>query len=58
MQDEGVHVCAQFSHQKRDPMRHKAGDEVNVAAQPIELGDRDWAFPTACFFKGGGQFQL
>jgi hypothetical protein len=39
-------------------MRHKAGDEVNVAAQPIELGDRDWAFPTACFFKGGGQFQL
>jgi len=38
-------------------MRHKAGDEVHIPAQPIELGDYDRAFTTACLFEGGGQLR-
>jgi len=36
-------------------MRHKAGNEVNIAAQSIQLGNHDRAFRAPCFLQGGGQ---
>ena len=43
MQRERVDVAAQRGDDERHPLRHQAGDERDVAAQPVELGDGDLA---------------
>jgi hypothetical protein len=37
---ERVDIVAQLGHDERHAMRHQPGDEVHVAAQPVELGDQ------------------
>jgi hypothetical protein len=41
VQDEGINVRAELATDERDAMRHQAADEMNVARQPVELGDGD-----------------
>ena len=36
---------AQLGDDEREPMGHQAGNEMDVSAQPIELGNCDRAFP-------------
>jgi hypothetical protein len=43
VQHERVGVGAELGHDERHVVAHQAADEMNVAAQPIELGDDDWA---------------
>ena len=41
MQGERVDVAAERGDDERHPLRHQAGDERDVAAEPVELGDGD-----------------
>ena len=45
MQQERRHVWPEFGDQERDALRHQPRDEVHVAAEPVELGDRDRRAP-------------
>ena len=55
-QHDRLHVSAQLGDDERDPMGHQAGDEMNVPAEAIELGNRDGAFPvTAGLGEPGGE---
>jgi hypothetical protein len=47
VQQERLHVRAEIGHQKRRLVRHEPTDEVNVTREPVELGDRDRAWPVA-----------
>ena len=49
MQHERVNVGSQFGDQERHPVGHQTADEVNIAAETIELGDDDGTFTAACF---------
>jgi hypothetical protein len=51
VQHERRHPRTQLSHEKRNPLRHEAGDEVDVTAQPIELGDDDSAGELLCLHE-------
>jgi hypothetical protein len=55
MQHERLHVRPKFGDDERNPMRHQAGNEMDVSAQPIELGNRDGAFtvPAGLGERGG-----
>lgn len=44
VEHERIGVHPKLRHQERHFMDHEPGDEVNIAAQPIELGDRNGAF--------------
>ena len=56
MQDEGINVRAELATDERDAMRHQAADEMNVARQPVELGDgnRRRLAAVAGVSQGGG----
>ena len=43
MQQEWVHIFAHVGNDERHGARHKSGDECHVAAEPVELGNRDRA---------------
>ena len=43
VQDERIDVPAQRADDERHPLRHQAGDERDVAAEPVELGDGDFS---------------
>jgi hypothetical protein len=43
MQNEGIDVRPEFRNEERDAMRHQAGNEMHVARETVELGDRDRA---------------
>lgn len=55
MQHERLDVRTWFGDDERDPMGHQAGNEMDVPAQAIELGNRDGAFtvPAALGERGG-----
>jgi hypothetical protein len=40
-QHEWIRVRARLRHDKGHIVRHQAGDEMDITAQPIELGDDD-----------------
>jgi hypothetical protein len=46
VQHEWIRVRARLRHDEGHIVRHQAGDEMDVRAQPIELGDDDR--PCAC----------
>ena len=50
MQDEPVNVGSQFGDQERHPARIDR-DEVNIAAETIELGNDDGTFSSARCFR-------
>jgi hypothetical protein len=39
MQHERINVRAQLSHHEGNTVGHEAADKVNIAAEPIQLGD-------------------
>ena len=43
VQGERIDVAAQRADDERHPLRHQAGDERDIARQPVELGDADLA---------------
>jgi hypothetical protein len=49
MQHERVNVGPQFGDQERHTVWHQTADEVNIAAQTIELGDDHRTFSAARF---------
>jgi hypothetical protein len=49
MQHERVNVGPELGDQERHPVGHQAADEVNIAAETIELGDDNCTFSAACF---------
>lgn len=51
MQHEGISIRTKLGNNEWRPLRHQAGDEVNIAAQAIQLGHDDRAFGLA----GGGE---
>ena len=54
VQHERVCIRAQFGDDERNPLRHEAGNERDVAGEPVELGDDDRAFAcTPCCHKRG-----
>src|SRR5262249_31673538 len=55
MQDEGVHVRAKLGDNEWHPLCHQAGDEMDVAAQTIELGDGNGATTAASLGERGGK---
>jgi hypothetical protein len=55
MQDEGVHVRAKLGDNEWHPLCHQAGDEMNVAAQAVELGDGNRATTAASLRERGGK---
>ena len=55
MQDEGVHVRTKLGDNEWHPLCHQAGDEMNVAAQTVELGDGNGATTAACLRERGGK---
>jgi hypothetical protein len=44
VQHERLDVRAELGDDERDVMRHQAGNEMDVSAEAIELGNRDGAF--------------
>ena len=55
MQHLRLDVRAQLGDDKRDPMGHQAGNEMDVSAEAIELGNRDGAFPVPASAAGDGR---
>jgi hypothetical protein len=55
MQDEGVHIRAKLGDNEWHPLCHQAGDEMNVAAQTVELGDGNGATTAASLRERGGK---
>ena len=41
VQDERIDVRPQFGDDEGNPMRHQAGNEMDVAGETVELGDHD-----------------
>src|SRR5271166_583807 len=59
MEHERIHVRPKFGDEERDVVRHQAGNETDIAAEPIELGDGDWTefpMPASCG-QGGGELR-
>jgi hypothetical protein len=54
MKHERVGVGAQFRNDERHPVDHRSADQVNVAAQPVELGDDDRVVSPPRGGQGGG----
>ena len=50
-------MSSQLSDDERDPLSHQTADEVDVAAEPIELRDDDWAFQTAGHLESRGKLR-
>ena len=46
MQDEGVNVGAKLGNDELHALGHQTGDEMNVAAEPVEFGHHNRAFAT------------
>ncbi len=55
MHDERVKVGAKLGHDELDPLAHQPGDEVNVAAQAVQLGYGNRAFATLGFGERGDE---
>ena len=43
----GIGIAAEFGDDERHALRHQAGNERDIARQPVELGDQDAAFAPA-----------
>ena len=58
VQHERLDVRAELGDDERDPMGHQAGNEMDVSAEAIELGNRDGAFPVpAGLGERGGELR-
>ena len=57
MQHEGIHVGAEFGDHERHPLRHQPGDEMDVAAQSVELGDQHGAAVAPRGRQRGGELR-
>jgi hypothetical protein len=57
VQNEGVNVWPKLGDNELHPLRHQAGNEVNIAAQAVELRYGDGTTATAGFGKCGGKLR-
>ena len=55
VQDERVHIRAKLGDNEWHPLCHQAGDEMDVAAQTVELGDGNGATTAASLGERGGK---
>ena len=55
VQQERIDVGTQLGDDELDALRHQAADEVNVAAEPVQLGDRDRALAMFGLSQRGSQ---
>ena len=39
MQHEGINIRSEFGNQKRYPVGHQTRDKMDIAAEPVKLGD-------------------
>ncbi|MCG5240951.1 hypothetical protein MCW82_14340 [Azospirillum doebereinerae] len=45
VEGEWVHVDPELGHDELDPVTHQSGDEMNITAEPVQLGHDQGAFP-------------
>lgn len=57
VQQERIDVGTQLGDDELDALRHQAADEVNVAAEPVQLGDRDRALAMLGLSQRGSQLR-
>jgi uncharacterized protein with von Willebrand factor type A (vWA) domain len=57
VQQERIDVGTQLGDDELDALRHQATDEVNVAAEPVQLGDRDRALAMLGLSQRGSQLR-
>jgi hypothetical protein len=57
VQHERVSIGSQLSDDERDPLSHQTADEVDVAAEPIELRDDDRALQLAGRLQSRGKLR-
>jgi hypothetical protein len=57
VEDERVHIGAKLSDKERDAMGYQAGDEVNVTAEPVQLGHSHRAALAAGVTESGGKLR-
>jgi hypothetical protein len=43
LEHERVNIRAQFGNHERHPMGHRPADKINVATEPVQLGDGNLA---------------
>jgi hypothetical protein len=57
VQRERIDVLAQRDYDERDLLRHQGGDERHVTAEPVELGNGDFAPALLCRIQRCLQFR-
>ena len=57
MEHERVRIGSQLSNDERDPLSDQTADEMDVAAEPIQLRDDDWAFQPAGHLESRGKLR-
>jgi hypothetical protein len=55
VQDEGINVWPKLRDQERYAVRHEPGDEMNIAAEPVELGHGYRTASAAGFRQSGSK---
>jgi hypothetical protein len=56
LKHERIDIGTQFRDQKRDPVGHQPGDEMDIAAEPVEFGNRHGAAAPAGLREGSSEF--
>jgi hypothetical protein len=57
VEHERVRIGSQLSDDERDPLSHQTADEVDVAAEAVELRDDDRAFQPAGHLESRGKLR-
>lgn len=57
MEHEGIGIGPEFRHDERHLLSHEAGNEGDIAAEPIQLGDHDRTLTAASQVEGGGELR-
>jgi hypothetical protein len=57
VKDEGVDVRTEFRNDEWHPFGHQTGDEMDVAAQSVELGNRNRALASSRVSQGCGKLR-
>ena len=57
MQNERIDVWPKLGHDERDALRHQTRDKRHITAEPVELGDHNWALEFARFVQGYAQLR-
>jgi hypothetical protein len=54
---ERIGISTQLGHNEGHALRHQAGNECDVAGNPVELGNKDGTFGRACRAQSGGKLR-